>query len=147
MGFIKSLFKKSTAVATGGVSETLDSIGGLAKNIRMAIKNDIPADLRAELEKLLIELESKLLDLESQALKAQSSIIIAEAGGESWLQRNWRPVTMMVFLGLIVALIFGLVKPEGFEEIPSELWGLFKIGLGGYIVTQGAERVAERWNK
>ena len=56
---------------------------------------------RMQLKKELLDVENKLtmkvLEYESQLLQAQSSIITAEATGQSWMQRNWRPITMLTF--------------------------------------------------
>ena len=62
-----------------------------------------------ELTRIENEMSSKILSYESELLKAKSSIIVAEAQGQSWLQRNWRPLTMLTFLVLVVCDSFGLV--------------------------------------
>jgi hypothetical protein len=54
--------------------------------------------LKADLERLSMEARAKLRE-------AQRDIIVAEAKGESWLQRNWRPMTMLFFTGLIGAYV------------------------------------------
>ena len=37
---------------------------------------------------------------ESEQLKARAKIVEAEAKSEHWLTSNWRPITMLSFLGL-----------------------------------------------
>lgn len=82
-------------------------------------------------------------------LKEAGSIIRAEANSQSWLARNWRPLLMCLF-GLIVAnnyIIFPYVNMFSPEHavllpIPQDLWGLLKIGVGGYVVGRSAEKVA-----
>jgi len=83
-------------------------------------------------------------------VKTQGGIIVAEAKGDSWLQRNWRPVIMMIF-GTIVAnnyivapyieLLFG-AKYKLVLEIPADMWGLLKLGLSGYVVGRSLEKIA-----
>lgn len=51
---------------------------------------------------------------------------------------------MLVFSGLIfytyvIAPAFGLPS----APIPSELWTLLQIGMGGYIVARSAEKVSQ----
>ena len=49
------------------------------------------------------------VQLEEQQLAASARLIAAEAGGRSWLQRNWRPITMLRFLALVIADSGGLL--------------------------------------
>ena len=132
MGFLSKLFKKPAATA---VSTTLDSIGNLAKDIRQAITNDIPADKRADLY-------SKILDIQLELAIMQSNVIIAEVQGKSWLQRNWRPILMLIVIFIIswnyiLAPIFHLTS----LPLPKELWTLLTIGVGGYVTGRSAEKI------
>jgi len=136
MGIFGTLFKAGGDTIKG----TLEGAGELAKDVRTAITGEIPAEKRAEIE-------SKLFEIEANIKKSQSEIIIAEAKGEGWLQRNWRPIVMLFFAVLIGMTFFGL-RPKGVtDEIFIELMGLLKIGLGGYVIGQSAEIVADKWNK
>ena len=92
-------------------------------------------------------INGKLLSLDEEELKAKASIIIAEASGESWIQRNWRPVTMLTFVGLIVAHWLGFTAENLPEAQVLALLDIVKIGLGGYVLSRGAEKVAKSWNK
>jgi hypothetical protein len=99
------------------------------------------AELKAELEKALIN--------EKVGFVAQeANIITAEAKGESFLQRNWRPITMLVFVYIVFNnfILSPYVKcfyPEfPILPVPNDLWDLLKIGLGGYIVGRSVEKVA-----
>ena len=42
-------------------------------------------------EKLKFEITKELINADNSALENQVKVISAEAAGESWLQRNWRP--------------------------------------------------------
>jgi len=77
-------------------------------------------------------------------IKAQASIIVAEANG-SFLQRNWRPVTMLVFVGLVVCKWMGWTDQSVTEAVELQLMEIIKIGLGGYVVGRSAEKVAKVW--
>ena len=134
------LFGKIFQVGGDTIKGTLEGAGELAKDVRTAITGEIPAEKRAEIE-------SKLFEIEANIKKSQSEIIIAEAKGESWLQRNWRPLVMLFFAVLIGMTFFGF-RPEGVtDQIFIELMGLLKIGLGGYVIGQSAEVIADKWNK
>jgi len=82
------------------------------------------------------EITAKLIDYEKQLLESQANIITAEATGESWLQRSWRPITMLTFLVLVVLDSFGWLA----NPLSSEAWVLLQIGLGGYVVSRGVEK-------
>lgn len=74
-------------------------------------------------------------------LSAQAQIITAEANGSS-LQRNWRPLLMLTFTGLIVARWFGYTAPGLSEAETLKLWSIVEIGLGGYVIGRSAEKIA-----
>ena len=69
--------------------------------------------------------------------EAQSSILGKEATGHSWLQRNWRPITMLTFLTLVVFDSLGWLQ----SDLRPEAWTLLQIGLGGYVIGRSAEKV------
>jgi len=85
-------------------------------------------------------LASQMMDYEARLLEAQTKVITAEAQGASWLQRNWRPITMLTFLALVVADTFGLTT----FRLASEAWSLLQIGLGGYVVGRSAEKIVPK---
>ena len=84
---------------------------------------------------------SEALEYEKAQLEAQASIIKAEAQGQSWIQRSWRPITMLTFLVLVVCDSFGLLA----FRLSEEAWTLLQIGLGGYVVSRGVEKVTPQW--
>ena len=83
------------------------------------------------------QVTSKLLDYEKLLLESQAKIITAEAQGSSWLQRNWRPITMITFLVLVVCDSFGLLA----FRLAEQAWTLLQIGLGGYVIGRSAEKI------
>jgi hypothetical protein len=68
----------------------------------------------------------------------QAKVIQAEAQGSSWLQRNWRPITMITFLILVVCDAFGLLT----FRLAEQAWTLLQIGLGGYVIGRSVEKSA-----
>jgi hypothetical protein len=93
--------------------------------------------IKAELSKLQNEITEKILDYESQLLESKTSIIVAEAKGQSWIQRNWRPITMLTFLGLVVMDTFGWTA----FRLSDEAWVLLQLGLGGYVAGRSLEKI------
>ncbi|MGC6496778.1 MAG: 3TM-type holin [Candidatus Puniceispirillaceae bacterium] len=100
------------------------------------------ATRRAELAKLQNEALALALSMERERLAAQAGLVAAEADGASWLQRNWRPVTMLSFLGLVVADAFGLLA----FRLADQAWLLLQIGLGGYVVGRSVEKISPQIN-
>ncbi len=82
-------------------------------------------------------------------LEAQSKLILAEAQGESWLQRNWRPVLMLVIVAIIgnnylvapyINAMFGAGSVP-LLDLPERLWDLMTLGVGGYVAGRSAEKL------
>lgn len=102
---------------------------------------------RDQAEKLKAELSRQVHMLEAEELRAASSIILAEVQGESWLQRNWRPVLMLWFAALVGGYWFGFTPENLSPEAIEGLFLLVQIGIGGYIVGRSAEKGIKEWKK
>ncbi len=124
LSFISSIFKPA--------ADLIDDLHTSAEE-KMA--------LQAQIKKVENELLLKVMDYEKQLLEGQTKIITAEATGQSWLQRSWRPITMLTFLGLVVLDSFGLLA----FRLADEAWTLLQIGLGGYVVGRSAEKITSRY--
>ena len=86
---------------------------------------------------------TKEYDTIAKDLEAKTKVVLSETTGHSWLQRNWRPITMLVFVyiiahNFIIAPLFNLK----YLPIPPDMWGLLKIGMGGYIFGRTVEKIA-----
>ena len=97
---------------------------------------------KGNLLKMSLGFLEKGLDYELALVQAKTAVIIAEATSESWVTRNWRPVTMLAFVGAILGYWFGLTPDTVPEEAVLAMFSLVKIGLGGYVVGRSAEKVA-----
>ena len=84
-------------------------------------------------------------------VKAQAGIIMAEANGHSWLQRNWRPMLMLIFMiiianNYIIHPYIALFSEKSIQlDIPENMWALLKIGVGGYVVGRSGETITKLW--
>ena len=79
-------------------------------------------------------IEMAKIDLEMARLQAK--VIEAENTNGNWLQRSWRPVTMLVFLALIILDTFGLLS----KPLNDHVWTLLQIGIGGYVIGRSVEK-------
>jgi len=93
--------------------------------------------LKLGMMKVHNEYSVKVLEYETRLMESQASIIKAETSGASWMQRNWRPITMLTFLVLVVCDSFGILA----FRLAGEAWTLLQIGLGGYVVGRTAEKI------
>ena len=94
-------------------------------------------ELKNKFAEMQFNFQSKVLEYETKFMQSKADIVKAEAQGKSWLQRSWRPITMLTFLVLIICDCFGLLT----FRLSGEAWTLLQIGLGGYVVGRSAEKV------
>jgi len=86
-------------------------------------------------------LQAAVLERTSEIEKAAAEVVKTEAQSQSWLQRTWRPITMLVFVALIVARWLGWSAANLAEAEALKLWDIVEIGLGGYVIGRSAEKV------
>jgi hypothetical protein len=98
-------------------------------------------------EKLKSQLNTQLLQSSTQEFKAAAAIVEAEAKA-NWFAASWRPMLMYVLIfilvwnyivGPIIKVFTGSVISF---ELPSDVWTLLNIGLGGYVVGRSGESIA-----
>ena len=117
----------------------LEIVGKIAGTVAERVFPDPAQDLkRLELQQAL---QAAVLEKSSEIETAAAGIVKSEAQGQSWLQRTWRPITMLVFVGLIVARWLGWSAPNLSQAEAMKLWDIVEIGLGGYVIGRSAEKV------
>lgn len=97
---------------------------------------------KKQLEFLALIQQGKFKKLETAA-----NVIMSEANSESWITRSWRPITMLTFVALIAAHWMGFTAENLSPKEIDNLMELVKIGLGGYVVSRGAEKAIKEWKK
>lgn len=108
--------------------------------------------------KILANLKIKMEEFKIQLINSTKQTVLDEVNGDVW-QRRWRPILMYLFMAVIgffclvipFCLVFGLVKGQNvnlminyleLNPVPTDVWSLLKIGLGGYIGGRSVEKVA-----
>ena len=117
-------------------------ISGVFGVIDKAVEDkDQAASIKAKLQEMV--LTGQMKEIESAA-----SIIVAEAKGDSWLQRSWRPLLMCLF-GVIIANNYLVVPLFGTPAaaIPPDMWELLKLGVGGYVLGRSVEKGVRVWKR
>lgn len=99
--------------------------------------------IKQKMFELQVSAFQKAEEYETALLDAKKTIITAEAQSQSVIARNWRPITMLTFLVLVVLDSFGWLA----SPLSEEAWLLLQIGLSGYVVGRSAEGVAKTLKK
>lgn len=116
------------------ISDIFNPVSKIVDDIH--VSDEERMQLRNELAKIQGSAMEKMTELEKTAIEAQSKVQVAEANSKHWLQGNWRPLTSLILVGLIVLGSFGLV------EVGKEIYDLAEIFLGAYTASRGAEKVS-----
>jgi len=130
------------------ISKAIDAFTGPVFGVLDQVVTD-----KDERNRLKQEIQARLIDSQDSLLKAKMQIILAEAQGESWLQRNWRPLLMIVIVAVIannylVAPYLGAIFGVGLQlDLPERLWDLMTIGVGGYVTGRTVEKGISSWQQ
>jgi len=114
--------------------------GALFKTVDKVIDN------KGEAEKIKQDIQQRIIAGELKELEGAAKIIQTEAQG-GFLQRNWRPIMMLVFAGLMVAHWFGFTAPNIPESVQNSLLNIILVGIGGYTIGRSGEKIADRFKK
>lgn len=125
------------------MSLVTDAIAGIFKPIEDVIDHVVPSgDAKVALQSATLagklQAAQNTIDYESKLLDSKTSIIAAEAKSESFIAANWRPITMLTFLVLVVLDSLGYLP----NRLAPEAWTLLQMGIGGYVVGRSVEKVA-----
>ncbi len=141
-------------IIESGVDKVVDSVADGLDNLFTSDEERMK--VQAILDQIRVSLKSELIQAFIKVSKFKADIIIAETKGESWLQRNWRPATMMLFAYIIaneyviapyVEVLFNVdLKPK---VLDPRMWDLLALGMGGYISALGIKKVVDssKWSK
>jgi hypothetical protein len=145
------IFNKGKEVAT-----VVDSTGGLVEKIGDAFdKNFTNQEEKLEARNKMMEIFANLV---SEINTLRQAVIVAEANG-SVLQRNWRPIMMLTFGGIIVCtwMVFPIINIFAHSADLSllikslqdavQFWDVVELGLGGYVIGRSVEKVVDSASK
>jgi hypothetical protein len=128
---------------SGPVKGLVGEIGNILDKITTTDKEKLEA--QRKLAELQFSFNAKLAEIEAEWVKSQRDVIVAEAGGKSWLQRNWRPILMLFFAVVIGTVVWtgGWINGRQLNsEFVMEILSIIKLGLGGYVIGRSVEKVA-----
>ncbi len=127
---------------TGGI---VDKVVDLVKSYQGSklSEKEIEAQVQKEMTKAL-----------SDITKSQADVIMTEMKGESWLQRNWRPITALTLLSVTLWYAIGVPIAVDWMGMPPLRVGedqliridnIIVICLGGYIGGRTLEKMVTTW--
>lgn len=119
-------------------SSIVDSIGSAADDLFTSEEERKKWETRKA--KLQQEIQLQLLQVKERLIEKRGDAVTAEIEGESFLQRSWRPLVMLAFTVFIGCFWLG-VTPDLPEYAVERMYGLVKLGLGGYVIGRSAEKV------
>ncbi len=106
------------------------------------------AALEAELKRAIA---AELGRVAATELQARRDVLVAELRGESWLQRNWRPIVALTsfFSYWFVIVVYPFLQVGGwlpavrFGEVGLQnMFWLTTVAVGGYIGGRTLEKLA-----
>lgn len=133
------------------VGSVITGIGQLGQEIKSLITGEPTPEKMAQVQTKLTELTQKTLEADNAVRQMQTNIIIAEATGQSWLQKNWRPLLMLVIVTIVANnyIIVPYIQLFGVQavmlDLPDKLWNLMTLGVGGYIAGRSGEKIVTTW--
>ena len=126
MSILSTIFGK-------GAKEITDSVGGIID--KLSTSDDEKLNAKAKLTEIVLTSLNSLYN-------AQKDVLMKEMSG-NWLQKSWRPLTMLTFVTLLVLRWTGLATHDLPIELESQLMEIIKLGLGGYVIGRSAENITK----
>lgn len=126
-------------------------LGPVADVVGKALDKFFPdANKRAEVQ---AEVERALIANQATILSSMKDVMVADSQSESWATRNARPITVFWCLGMmtwvVVSPMFGVQVQTiaAIKAIPSDLWNMAMVGIGGYILAKSATDIVKAVKK
>lgn len=120
--------------AVGGLIASALGVSARPEAVAQALQADPQAAVK------LRQIEA---DLEATLIHGRTQAVTAEVGGESWLQRNWRPLLMLWFGALVGAHWLGMTPENLNPGAVSQLMDIVQLGIGGYVIGRSAEKIVK----
>ena len=113
-------------------SNAIKDIGGVIDNL--VTGDEEKSQAKAALSEIV------LTSLNNVA-QAQADVLKTEMQG-NWLQRSWRPLTMLAFVVLLIIRWTGISDHPIDLSLELKVMDIIELGLGGYVVGRSVEKVA-----
>lgn len=130
-------------------------VGDILKGVLDIVDEAVEDKDQANKLKADLSLAFQNADLEKfkSRIESQTKVIVAEAQGQSWLQRNWRPILMLSIVAIVVNnyILFPYLSLFTDKvvvlDLPDKLFQLMTVGVGGYVVGRTIEKGVQTWKE
>lgn len=130
-------------------------VGDILKGVLDIVDEAVEDKDQANKLKADLSLAFQNADLEKfkSRIENQTKVIVAEAQGQSWLQRNWRPILMLSIVAIVVNNYILFPYLSLFTDkvvvlnLPDKLFNLMTVGVGGYVVGRTIEKGVKTWKE
>lgn len=117
------------------IKDVIHPVKDLVDNVHTSEEEKL--ELKRAIFELEVKSQEKFAELQLKAAELQTELIKHETEHGNWLQKSWRPLSMLVFLGLLLAESFGVLS----QPLPDWVGTLFQIGFGSYIIGRSGEKI------
>ena len=123
-----SFLRKITGKVLG---DTLEKAGGIVDNL--TVSDDEKSEAKAKLTSIVTDSLNTLQQAQAEVLKTELS--------GNWLQRSWRPLTILTFVLLLCVRWLGLTNHHIDISLEMRLMDIIELSLGGYVIGRSLEKV------
>lgn len=121
----------------------LSTIGGFFSGL-FSYKNEQAKTVQSALEVL-----SNINSVDGQQVTAAAQALSAILTQGSWLEKNWRPVFMVVCIVIVISSFFGYTPTHFNDPISPNMervWRAVEIGLMGYLPLRTVDKLIQQLN-
>ncbi|MGV8134118.1 MAG: 3TM-type holin [Mangrovibacterium sp.] len=126
MTFLNNLFNNGAKEITSSIGDIIDSI---------TVTDPEKLEAKAKISEIVLPALNRLYN-------AQRDVLVAEMQG-NFLQKSWRPLTMLTFVCLLVLRWTGLSESTIPLELETRLMDIIELGLGGYVIGRSVENISK----
>lgn len=104
---------------------------------------------QAETVQSALKILKSVNDVDGQQTTAAAQALSSILTNGSWLEKQWRPVMMILCMVLIGCAFFGYVPPgidAPLSPTMERVWTMLQIGLGGYLPLRTLEKIVTQFN-
>jgi len=127
MSILSKILGKETREIIKASDSLIDNVS-TSDEEKLSLKNGMGA--------LFVDSILKVTGIQAQAIQSEMN--------GNFLQRSWRPISMLTFLALLVCAFFGWHKNTLNPELELEIVSMIKLGLTGFVALRSIEKVSDK---
>lgn len=119
------------------------AIGGIFSGL-FSFKSEQAKTVQSALEVL-----KSVNDVDGTAATASAQALSTILSQGSFLEKNWRPIFMVICMVILIAAFFGHYPSHLNDPVTptmQKIWTMLEIGLGGYMPLRTLEKIVTMFN-